>query len=183
LPRITVTFSIADLNAIDPEADYQDRALGDEEDSDNINQGNEKDFKVAPEDSVAEADNEGLGEGDQEQSFPARVNVIVEKPGKGALAVEAIAQDGMIMIENAYFYGDASLAHAKTADKIHARQDLYVGPPFSNLDEDLQVLLERYLEERGVNTALAIFVPDYIDMKEQKEYLNWLSNVRDFVDA
>jgi complement component 1 Q subcomponent-binding protein len=68
-----------------------------------------------------------LGEGDQEQSFPARVNVIVEKPGKGALAVEAIAQDGMIMIENAYFYGDASLAHAKTADKIHARQDLYVG--------------------------------------------------------
>ncbi|KIN01023.1 hypothetical protein OIDMADRAFT_163100 [Oidiodendron maius Zn] len=168
---ITVMFSIADLNAIDPEADYQDRALGDEEDLDNINQGNEKGFKVAPEDS------------DQEPSFPARVNVVVEKPGKGALAVEALAQDGMVIIENAYFYTDASLAHAKTADKLHARQDLYVGPPFSNLDEDLQVLLERYLEERGINTALAIFVPDYIDMKEQKEYLNWLSNVKNFIEA
>lgn len=176
-------FSIADLNAIDPEADYQDRALGDEEDLDNINQGSEKGFKVAPEDSVAEEDNEGVGEEDQEPSFPARVNVVVEKPGKGALAVEALAQDGMVIIENAYFYTDASLAHAKTADKLHARQDLYVGPPFSNLDEDLQVLLERYLEERGINTALAIFVPDYIDMKEQKEYLNWLSNVKNFIEA
>lgn len=120
---------------------------------------------------------------DQEPSFPSRVNVVVEKAGKGALAVETVAQDGMIIIENAYYYNDASLAHAKTADMIHARQDLYVGPPFSNLDEDLQVLLERYLEERGINTALAIFVPDYIDMKEQKEYLNWLSNVKNFIEA
>jgi hypothetical protein len=26
---------------------------------------------------------------------------------------------------------------------------MYTGPPFGNLDEDLQVLLERYLDERG----------------------------------
>jgi complement component 1 Q subcomponent-binding protein len=87
------------------------------------------------------------------------------------------------MIENVYHYVDASHAHAKTAEKIAERQDLYVGPPFGNLDEDLQVLLEQYLDERGINTALAIFVPDYIDMKEQKEYLRWLSNVKDFVAA
>jgi complement component 1 Q subcomponent-binding protein, mitochondrial len=149
----------------------------------NINQGDEKNFKVAPEDSVADADNEVAGEDEQEPSFPARVNIVVEKPGKGALAIESIAQDGMIIIDNAYFYADAQHAHAKTAEKIHERQDLYAGPPFGNLDEDLQVLLERYLEERGVNTALAIFVPDYIDMKEQKEYLRWLSNVKDFVEA
>ena len=33
------------------------------------------------------------------------------------------------------------------------------------------------------NTALAIFVPDYIDMKEQKEYVRWLENVKSFVEA
>lgn len=156
--------------------------MGDEEDMDNINQGDEKSFKVAPEDSISAADNEGE-EADQEPSFPARVNIIIEKAGKGALAVETTAQDGNIVIENVYHYVDPSHAHAKTAEKIAERQDLYVGPPFGNLDEDLQVLLEQYLDERGINTALAIFVPDYIDMKEQKEYLRWLSNVKDFVAA
>lgn len=176
---IKVTFSIADLNSIDPEADYQDRAIGDEED--NINQGDEKNFKVAPEDQIEEQ--EGEGEEEQEQSFPARLNIVVEKAGKGALAVEAVVQEGMVVIDNVFYYADASHAHGKTAEKVHERQDLYVGPPFSNLDEDLQVLLERYLDERGINAALALFVPDYIDMKEQKEYLRWLENVKGFVEA
>lgn len=178
--KIKITFSIADLNSLDPEADYQDRAMADEND-DAINEGEGKNFKVAPEDQI-EGD-EGA-EGEEEQpSFPARLNIIVEKPGKGALAVESVVQDGMVVIDNVYYYTDAAHAHAKSAEKVHERQDLYVGPPFGNLDEDLQVLLERYLDERGINTALAIFVPDYIDMKEQKEYLRWLENVKGFVEA
>lgn len=183
---IRVTFSIADLNSMDPESDaYNDRAMGDEEDMDNvhINQGSPKNFKVASEDAVAAADNEGIEEEEEESSFPARVNVVIEKPGKGAMAVETVAQDGMIVIDNVYYYTDAEYAHAKTAELAHKRQEMYVGPPFGNLDEDLQVLLERYLDERGINTALAIFVPEYIDMKEQKEYLTWLSNVKSFVEA
>jgi complement component 1 Q subcomponent-binding protein, mitochondrial len=171
------------LNNIDPEADYEDPAMGDEEDMSNINQGRQDQFKQAPEDSISAADGEqGEGEG-QEESYPARVNIVVEKPGKGALAVETVAQDGVIVIDNVYYYPDASYALAKTADKAHERQDMYVGPPFGNLDEDLQVLFEKYLDERGINTALALFVPDYIDMKEQKEYLRWLSNVKGFVEA
>jgi complement component 1 Q subcomponent-binding protein len=125
----------------------------------------------------------GEGEEDQEPSFPARLNIVIEKPGKGAMAVESVVQDGMVVIDNVYYYADASHASAKTAEKVHERQDFYVGPPFGNLDEDLQVLLERYLDERGINTALAIFVPDYIDMKEQKEYVRWLENVKGFVEA
>ena len=39
----------------------------------------------------------------------------------------------------------------------------------------------RYLEERGINTRLALFIPDYIDHKEQKEYIKWLNNVKNFV--
>jgi complement component 1 Q subcomponent-binding protein len=160
---ITVSFSIADLNAVDPEADFEDRALADEGDA------------------AAEAEQGEEEEGPE--SFPARVNIIVEKPGKGALAVETVAQDGQIIIDNVYYYKDGALAHAQNAELAHKRQELYVGPPFGNLDEDLQVLLERYLDERGINTALALFVPDYIDMKEQKEYVGWLENVKGFVSA
>lgn len=54
---------------------------------------------------------------------------------------------------------------------------MYLGPPFGNLDEDLQVILERYLDERGINTALALFVPDYVDYKEQREYVTWLNGM------
>ena len=59
--------------------------------------------------------------------------------------------------------------------------NFWQGPPFNNLDEDLQILLEKYLEERGINTRLALFIPDYIDHKEQKEYIKWLNNVKNFV--
>jgi complement component 1 Q subcomponent-binding protein, mitochondrial len=158
--------------------------MGDEETNiENINQGQQDQFKVAPEDSISPADGEEAEAGDHDDSYPARVNIVIEKPGKGALAVETVAQDGIIVIDNVYYYPDASYAFAKTAEKAHERQDMYVGPPFANLDEDLQILFEKYLDERGVNTALALFVPDYIDMKEQREYLRWLSNVKSFVDA
>jgi complement component 1 Q subcomponent-binding protein len=170
--RIHISFSIADINSLDPESDYQDPAMAEEGDL-GANSA-QKDPSVVDDVTAGE---------EADQSFPARVNIIIEKPNRGALAVETIADDGNIMIDNVYYYSDASFAYGKTPEKAHQRQELYVGPPFGNLDEDLQVLLERYLDERGINQALAIFVPDYIDMKEQREYLRWLHNVKSFIAA
>ena len=150
-----------------------------------INQGKSQDgnFKVAPEDRVAPADRQELADDEspaddsnQEPSFPARVNVTVEKPGNGCLHFETLAQDGMIMIENVFFYKNTKLADAGTAELDWTRRNVYAGPPFANLDEELQVLLERYLEERGIDTAMALWVPEYVDFKEQKEYIGWLSS-------
>lgn len=92
------------------------------------------------------------------------------------MQIESVAQDGMINIENVSYFKNRELADGKTAELDWAKRYLYAGPPFGNLDEDLQVLLERYLEERGIDTALALFVPDYVDFKEQREYLSWLSS-------
>lgn len=161
--------------------------MEDEEDieSENVDRDRQDQLKAASEAASEDsaADGEEAESEDHEMSYPARVNIVIEKPGTGALAVETIAQDGAIVIDNVYYYPDAAHALAKTADKAHERQDMYIGPPFGNLDEDLQILFEKYLDERGINTALALFVPDYIDMKEQREYLRWLSNVKSFVDA
>lgn len=122
-------------------------------------------------------------EGESDWEFPARLNIVVEKANKGAVAIEAAVQYGTMVIDNVYYYTDAAHAHAKSADKAHERQDMYVGPPFGNLDEDLQLLFETYLEDRGINGALAVFVPEYIEMKEQKEYVQWLENLKGFVEA
>lgn len=206
---IRLSFSIADLDAMnqDPDQLADDRALEDEYGEDiptdtqsggantkgAVNQGRTKggNIAVAPEDRIAPADRPELAdddapeseEGSEEPNFVVTVNVTIEKPGKGCIQIDTSAQDGMINIENVHYFKKGELADAQTAELNWSKRNLYAGPPFGNLDEDLQVLLERYLDERGVNTALALFVPDYVDFKEQREYLSWLSNLKSFVDA
>lgn len=122
---------------------------------------------------------------DEESAAPINLSIIVEKPGKssGALNIDATAQDGNIIVENMFFYEDAKVAKIESPESAQTRADVYPGPPFGSLDEDLQVLMERFLEERGITQALAVFVPDYVDVKEQREYLRWLNNVKGFIDA
>ena len=190
--KIRITFTTADLNNNVPGEDMAEDAAFDDADMDvqsggantkgAINQGKTQDgnVRVAPEDRIAPADREELEEDYEEdgsqQGFPAHASIRIERPGKGALAIEATAQDGDFLIEDLYYFPSGDLADPKTAEKDWSRRTLYTGPPFNNLDEDLQILLEKYLEERGINTRLALFIPDYIDHKEQKEYIRWLNS-------
>ncbi|KAL0637792.1 Mitochondrial acidic protein mam33 [Maublancomyces gigas] len=183
---IRVEFSIADLNVANSAEDLDDSALFDDQTSDDgITSGGtqSKSGKSEGRSPAGNTDEEDDFDDDQPVSFPSRVNVTIEKASGGALQFEAVAQDGMIVIDNVYYHKSAELATAKTVHADWERRGLYAGPPFANLDEDLQVLLERYLDERGINTALALFIPDYIDYKEQKEYVSWLSNVKNFVES
>ncbi|KAM4056618.1 mitochondrial glycoprotein [Hirsutella rhossiliensis] len=189
--KITVSFSISDITNYDPF--NEDPALEEDEDlSDealqNPNQQGGVPAKGGARSAAAEEqmeddmDEDDLGEG---AVAPINLTVVVEKPGKtkGALSVEATATDGNIVVENVFYYDDAAMARLDSPDAAQRRADVYPGPPFGSLDEDLQVLVERFLEERGVTQAMATFVPDYVDAKEQSEYLRWLSNVKAFVDA
>jgi len=72
---------------------------------------------------------------------------------------------------------------ALSAEADWKRRGLYMGPKFSNLDETVQSDFEAFIEERGLNTSLALFVPDLAEWKEQKEYTTWLKNVKAFVEA
>lgn len=129
-------------------------------------------------------------------SFPARLTITITKPSltpsalknklnpaNAALQILAFAQDGVIAIENVALYRDATLADPAGAEAMHATQELYTGPPFANLDEELQILFDRYLDERGIDTRLALVVGDYVDWKEQREYVGWLEGVGQFVEA
>lgn len=107
----------------------------------------------------------------------------VRKDGKvGALRIELVAEDGEFSIHSI-----AQLASDEAVKAINpvlpAGVDKhYTGPPFQQLDEELQSFFEAYLDDRGIDEALALFIPDYIDVKEQKEYLAWLKRVKDFVE-
>lgn len=147
-----------------------------------VNQGRTPggNIKVAPEDNVSAADREELDDEfseDEQSSFPARASIVITKDGqKGAMSIDAIAQDSAFQISNVHYYADAAQADPKTAEHEWATRKTYPGPLFGQLDEDLQILLEEYLDERGIDTRMALFIPDYIDYKEQKEYLKWLES-------
>ncbi|CAG9991473.1 unnamed protein product [Clonostachys byssicola] len=183
--KITVSFSIADITNYDPY--NEDPALEDEEDfNDDVIQSSGKQASGSSSRAAPEEDLEGEEEDDiEEGAAPINLSIVIEKPGKtaAALNIDATAQDGAIVVDNLFYYEDAKVARVDKPEDAQARADVYPGPPFGSLDEDLQVLMERFLEERGITQTLAVFVPDYVDVKEQREYLRWLNNVKNFVDA
>ncbi|KIV96330.1 hypothetical protein PV10_00211 [Exophiala mesophila] len=188
--QIKVELSISDINNMSEEEfdqNDEDDAFDDEpeyeQEKRTINQSKGGKIDVMPEDSIAPADREGDLDYSSGPSYPIRILVTITKPGNKAIQVAAVVVDGTIDIENLTIYEKASLVDAEGNKEAREAQSLYEGPPIRNLDPELQMHLERYLEERGINAELAVFLPDYVDQKEQKEYVSWLDNLRKFIDA
>ena len=117
---------------------------------------------------------------DSQQGFPANVNVLIQRPDKGSLRVHLLTDNGRFIVQGVMHLPESD---ASETDLLrHPAEHLYTGPPFGQLDEEVQGMLEQYLDARGINTALALFIPDYIDVKEQREYLGWLRRVKTFVE-
>ncbi|RKF82674.1 Mitochondrial acidic protein MAM33 [Golovinomyces cichoracearum] len=167
---IQLSFSISDLS-MDPE-EFSGRGFDDENENENSMDGEDENEQ-----------NNGERASDEEDSIPVPVHVVIEKPKMGALVLDLVIRNGTITVETCFYYANSEHAYAKTPDKFHERQTLYAGPSFASLDEGLQQLLERYIDERDINTTLALFVQEYMEMKEQKEYMRWLSNVKEFIKA
>lgn len=49
------------------------------------------------------------------------------------------------------------------------------------LDEEMQNAVREYLEKRGVNEELAVFLHGYMANKDRTELLRWLSNIETYV--
>lgn len=57
----------------------------------------------------------------------------------------------------------------------------YAGPPFSMLDEALQLSVEKYLEEKGVDTELSELICSYAEVKEENLYRHLLEDASKFL--
>ncbi|KAH9888045.1 mitochondrial glycoprotein [Cubamyces lactineus] len=117
-------------------------------------------------------------------SYPIRCSFSFTKAGApGALTIDAMCQEGTFVIDNISYYNDAKVGTELTAEADWKRRGYYLGPQFDTLDVSLQDEFDKFLQERGINQTLAYFVPEYAEYKEQKEYVSWLKNVKDFVEA
>lgn len=110
------------------------------------------------------------------------MNVLIQRSGKGALRVNLVTDNGRFTINGVTHLPEATINASPEELLRNPPEHLYTGPPFQQLDEEVQGFLEQYLDVRGINTALALFIPDYIDVKEQKEYLGWLQRMKEFID-
>ncbi|KAL6937723.1 hypothetical protein ACO0RG_004242 [Hanseniaspora osmophila] len=113
----------------------------------------------------------------------ANVNVVVvKKSDNSAISMELLmnVMEGSFYIDSITPFKDSKIALDESADMEVKRDLLYHGPPFTNLDEELQDSLELYLQSRGIDSELANFVYEYADFQENNEYINWLKNMKSF---
>lgn len=117
----------------------------------------------------------------------ANVSVVISKKDttegqNGALAFELLMnlEDNSFFVENVTTFKSIEDLLSDSADTQFKRELQYKGPPFSNLDEELQETLEIYLESRGVNEELATFITVYSEFKENNEYISWLKQMKNF---
>ncbi|XP_065867241.1 uncharacterized protein At2g39795, mitochondrial-like [Euphorbia lathyris] len=68
----------------------------------------------------------------------------------------------------------------RRSDKMPAQ--VYDGPDFNELDDELQESLYEFLEERGVDDEMAAFLHQYMKNKERNEYIRWMGTVKSYIE-
>lgn len=137
-------------------------------------------------DSLSEAE-ETVEEEESEStpSFPVNLVVLVSKKegskDLGTMECSVTLEGESFFIDNVSFDQSSNLMADETAEADWQRRAMFGGPVFGELDEGLQETFHQYLEERGFDDALSDFIVNYIEFKEQKEYMRWLDNVSKFV--
>ena len=123
-------------------------------------------------------------EGDDEQEGPSEnycdfTVLITEANGKNGMVVEATSMDTEIAF-NTVLVTD-QMPKIKAMPKFERSIQEYNGPDFTTLDERIQTSLTEYLEGFGINEHLAAFVECMSLDKDQRLYMKWLKDVKEFV--
>ncbi|KAK7292910.1 hypothetical protein RJT34_15766 [Clitoria ternatea] len=122
---------------------------------------------VAPEEYEDENDGE---KNDSESSIPLVVSVL-----KG---------DGVCLEFGVTAFPDEISIDSLSIKQSEESEDqlAYEGPEFTDLDENLQKAFHKYLEIRGIKPSTTNFLQEYMFSKDNKEYLMWLKNLKNFVE-
>ncbi|KIS65802.1 mitochondrial p32 family protein [Mycosarcoma maydis] len=138
-----------------------------------------------PEDNEDGTPGEIVGPPEQpdQPQYPIRISATITKPAGGAIVMDGFVQDGDLNIDNIAYYKDKEMATRIDADADFQRRGFYLGPQFDTLDEAVQNQWYQFWAERGFDANMALFIPNYAEYKEQREYCDWLANMRDFINA
>jgi len=123
-------------------------------------------------DTEEELDEDDGSDNDKESFKPAiQMVVTIQKPEGPILEFDCNFNDDELAIES---------MRVLNHDDPDA-ENMYEGPPFSDLDESLQKALHKYLEARGIKHSLHDWLYEYMMRKDEKEYVVWLKNMKEFI--
>ncbi|RWR92443.1 Mitochondrial glycoprotein [Cinnamomum micranthum f. kanehirae] len=109
-----------------------------------------------------------------------------EKGGQSSipLVVSVSKIHGPTLEFNCTAYADEVAIDSLSVREREASEDQipYEGPDFSDLDENLQKAFHKYLTIRGIKPSTTNFLHEYMINKDSKEYLNWLKNLKKFIE-
>ena len=105
---------------------------------------------------------------------------ITDANGKKGLVVEATTMDTEISYNQVQVSDD--IQAAKKVHRFERSVKGYGGPEFSTLDERIQSSLSEYLDGFGINEHLAAFVECMSLDRDQRLYMQWLSELKNFVN-
>jgi len=112
-------------------------------------------------------------EEDDEDSSAARFTVTITKAGK-IMRFSAVAEGVDVSTESVCIMDEG----------CDLDEEVYQGPEFLELAEDLQEAFNKYLStDCGVNEDVAVFISMYADFKEQTEYRVWLKNASKMISS
>jgi complement component 1 Q subcomponent-binding protein len=97
------------------------------------------------------------------------------------MELNVTAEGDSFFIDNVAYSNDSSKMTDLSPVADYERKQLYSGPQFEQLDEQVQETFLEFLEERGFDKGFAQFAKQYLEYKEQNEYVNWLEGVEAFV--
>ncbi len=122
---------------------------------------------------------EGDEEGKDNIKTATDFSVVIKNKDGSGLLFDCTSQDTELSIYH--------VAYNKNIDQLlkpnpEKENPAYIGPTFENLDEKVQQSFVEYLESLGISDKLLAFIECSSIDKEQKMYINWLNEVKEFVE-
>lgn len=104
---------------------------------------------------------------------------VTDANGKTGMVIEGTTVDTEINYNSVQVSQDVN--EQKSVHRLERQIKMYAGPDFSTLDERIQTALTEYLEGFGINEHLGAFVECMSLDKDQRLYMSWLTNLKNFV--
>ena len=123
-----------------------------------------------------EGEEQQPGDTDNYCDFTVLISDLQQKKG---MIVEATNIDSEVTFNNVQMSSDVKKDAA--VNRFERQLNQYGGPDFSTLDERIQTALTEYLSGFGVDEHLCAFVECITLDKDQRLYMKWLANLKDFV--
>ncbi|XP_010553052.1 PREDICTED: uncharacterized protein At2g39795, mitochondrial-like [Tarenaya hassleriana] len=126
-------------------------------------------------DTLASYEDEGGDEGgdEEEDGDKTRVPMVLSVSKGDGLCLEF----GVSAYPDEIVIDSLSIKRPQDSDE----QLAYEGPDFEDLDENLQKAFLKFLEVRGIKASTTNFLIEYMANKDSREYLQWLKDLKSFV--